>query len=59
MSYQNEQVAWTSNKLKTEKGALSQRKKRDIRRISPYSFRMQENTDQNNSEYEHFSRSDR
>ena len=27
-------------------------------RISPYSFRMRENTDQKNSEYGHFSRSD-
>ena len=28
----------------------------EIRSISPYSGRMQENTDQNNSEYGHFSR---
>ena len=27
--------------------------------ISPYSLRMQENADQNNSEYGHFSRSDK
>ena len=30
----------------------------EIRSISAYSVRMQENTDQNNSEYEHFLRSD-
>ena len=30
----------------------------EIRSISPYSVQMQENADQNNSEYEHFSRSD-
>ena len=29
------------------------------RSISPYSVRMRENTDQNNSEYGHFLRSDR
>ena len=29
----------------------------EIRSISPYSVRMRENTDQNNSEYGHFSRS--
>ena len=29
----------------------------DILRISPYSVRMRENMDQNNSEYGHFSRS--
>ena len=28
----------------------------EILRISPYSIQMQENTDQNNSEYGHFSR---
>ena len=32
--------------------------KLDSRSISPYSVRMRENTDQNNSEYGHFSRSD-
>ena len=31
---------------------------RETRSISPYSVRMWENTDQNNSEYGHFSRSD-
>ena len=30
----------------------------EIRSISPYSDRMRENVDQNNSEYRHFSRSD-
>ena len=30
----------------------------EILRISPYSVRIRENTDQNNSEYGHFSRSD-
>ena len=30
----------------------------EMRSISPYSVRMRENTDQNNSEYGHFSRSD-
>ena len=30
---------------------------REILRISPYSVRMRENTDQNNSEYGHFLRS--
>ena len=30
----------------------------EIRSISPYSVRMRENTDQNNSEYGHFLRSD-
>ena len=30
----------------------------EILRISPYSVRMRENTDQKNSEYGHFSRSD-
>ena len=30
----------------------------EILRISPYSVRMRENADQNNSEYEQFSRSD-
>ena len=30
----------------------------EIRSISSYSVRMQENADQNNSEYDHFSRSD-
>ena len=29
----------------------------EIRSISPYSVRMRENADQNNSEYGHFSRS--
>ena len=29
----------------------------EILRISPYSFQMRKNTDQNNSEYRHFSRS--
>ena len=29
----------------------------EIQNISPYSVRMRENTDQNNSEYGHFSRS--
>ena len=37
--------------LNTERYKVSQRS------ISPYSVRMWENTDQNNSEYEHFSRS--
>ena len=31
----------------------------EILRISPYSVRMRENVDQNNSEYGHFLRSDR
>ena len=31
---------------------------REIPRISPYSVRMRENTDQNNSEYGHFLRSE-
>ena len=29
---------------------------REVLRISPYSVRMRENADQNNSEYEHFLR---
>ena len=31
----------------------------EMLRISPYSVRMRENTDQNSSKYEHFSRSER
>ena len=30
----------------------------EIRSISPYSIRMRENTDRNNSKYKHFSRSE-
>ena len=39
----------TFSRIRTEYG--------EILRISPYSVRMQENADQNNSEYEHFLRS--
>ena len=38
-------------------GLNTERYKESQRSISPYSVRMRENTDQNNSEYEHFSRS--
>ena len=38
--------------------ALRLNTEREILRISPYSVRMRENVDQDNSEYGHFSRSD-
>ena len=42
------ELFWSAfSRIRTEYG--------EILRISPYSVRMQENTDQNNSEYGHFS----
>ena len=44
------ELFWSAfSRIRTEYG--------EIRSISPYSVRMRENTDQNNSEYGHFSRS--
>ena len=49
--YPYSELFWSVfSRIRTENG--------EIRSISPYSIRMRENTDQNNSEYEHFSRSD-
>ena len=42
---------WSAfSRIRTEYG--------EVRSISPYSVRMRENADQNNSGYEHFSRSE-
>ena len=46
----NSELFWSAfSRIRTEYG--------EVRSISPYSVRMQENADQNNFEYGHFSRS--